>query len=135
MATMPEDLVSFIAGSTAISTLVSTRVHYGQIPQSSAYPHIWCKTTTDNEELTMDGTGGLHEAFVDLECAAKTESEAQALADVVKPRMHGYKGTMGSSTAQGIFLSDKDDEYIPFSNQSDDGVHVIAYTARLWYTT
>lgn len=135
MATMPQDLLTFIASSTAVSALVSTRVHYSHLPQPSAYPHIWFKTTTDNEELTMDAVGGLHEAFVDLECAALSESEAQALADVVKPRLHGYKGTMGSSTAQGIFVSDKDDEYIPFSNQSDDGVHVVAFTAQLWYTT
>lgn len=135
MATMPEDLLNFIASSTAVSSLVSTRVHYSHLPETSQYPHIWFKTTTDNEELTMDGVGGLHEAFVDMECAAASESEAQALADVLKPRLHGYKGTMGSSTAQAIFVSDKDDEYIPFSNQSDDGVHVVAFTAQLWYTT
>lgn len=135
MATMPEDLLSYIAGSTSVTALVSTRIHYNQLPETSEYPHIWFKTTTDNEELTMDGTGGLHEAFVDMECAARSESQAQAIADVLKPRLHGYKGTMGSSTAQGIFVSDKDDEYIPFSNQSDEGVHVVAFTARLWYTT
>lgn len=135
MTTMPEDLRTFITGSTAVTALVSTRVHYNHLPEQSSYPHVWFRTAGDNEELTMDGTGGLHEAQIDLECAGLTETSAQAVADAIKPRLHGYKGAMGNITAQGIFVSDKDDDYEPFSNQSDEGVHVIAFGLRAWYTT
>lgn len=135
MATFPEDLRTYITGSTAVTDLVSTRVHYNHIPEASARPHVWFRVSSDNEELTMDGAGGLHEAQCDIECVAITESTCQSVADAVKSRLHGYKGALGGSTAQGLFLSDKDDDYMPFSVGSDEGAHVIAYSLRAFYTT
>lgn len=135
MTNIAQDLRTYIAGTTAISSLVSTRVHYAQLPQSSVYPHIWFRVTSDEIPRTMDGAGGIHEAYFDLECAGTTPASAQSVADAVVTRLDGYKGTVGSETAAGIFLSGKSDEYIPYSNQSDEGVHVIAFTGHCWYTT
>ena len=135
MTTMPEDLRTLTLGTTTISGLVGTRMHYNHLPQESAKPNIWFRVSSDNEELTMDGTGGLHEAFVDLECIDDDESGAQAVADAVKARLHGFKGTMGNVSAKGIFVRDKDDDYAPFANVSDEGAHVVAYSVNVWYST
>ena len=132
---MPEDLRTLIRGTTSVTGLVGTRVHYNQLPQESTFPHVWFRVASDDEPLTMDGVGGMHEADVDLECAGLTEASAQSVSDVVKARLHGYAGTMGNISAKGIFLSNKDDDYEPFSNQSDEGVHVIAHTVKVWYST
>jgi len=133
--TAPANLRTLILGSTSVSAQIGTRCHYNHVPQYSARPNVWLQITSDNEDLTLDGTGGLHEAYADLECVGISESSAQAVADAVKARLHGYKGAMGSLTVQGVFVSDKDDDYIPVSNDSDDGLHVVAYTIRMFYTT
>jgi hypothetical protein len=135
MSHAPEDIRTCILASTAVSSLVGTRCHYNQLPQASAYPHVWFRIASDTEERTLDGTGGLHEAAADLECVGSSESSAQNVADAVKSRLDGYKGSMGNMTCQAAFLRDKDDDYIPYSNQSDDGAHVVAFTLSLWYTT
>lgn len=135
MTTMPEDLRTFITGTTGVTGLVSTRVHYNHLPQKSEYPHVWFRVASDDEPLTMDGVGGLHEADVDLECAADDEAEAQSVFDAVKARLHGYSGAMGNVTAKGIFVSNKGDDYEPFSNQSDDGIHVVSHNVKVWYST
>lgn len=135
MSHFPEDLRTFIVGTTAVTGLISTRCHYNLTPQASAHPHVWFRVTQDTEERTMDGTGGLHEAYADVECAGLTEASAQNVADAIKTRLDGYKGTMGNATCQGAFLRDKDDDYIPFSIQSDEGTHVVAFTLSCWYTT
>jgi hypothetical protein len=135
MAHAAADLRSLITGSTAITALVSTRVHYNLVPHSSIYPRIWFRVTSDTEDRTMDGVGGMHEARADIECAGLTEDSAQNVADAVKTRLDGYTGSMGSSVARGIFLRDKADEYERQANQSDEGVHIIAFTAQIWYTT
>lgn len=132
---MPEDLRTLVLGTTPVSGLVGTRVHYNQVPQPTGKPHIWFRVSSDNEELTMDRVGGLHEAFVDMECVGTSESSAQAVADAVKSRLHGFKGSMGNVTAQGVFVRDKDDDYLPFANQSDEGAHVVAYSVNVWYST
>lgn len=135
MTTMPSDLRTFIIGSTAVSSLIGSKCHYNHIPEDAAKPYVWFRVTEDNEELTMDGVGGIHESHVDIECSGATEGSAQSVADVIKTRLHGYKGTLGNISAKGAFLSGKDDDYVPFSNESDAGVHVIAYSLNLWYST
>lgn len=135
MTTMPEDLRTFVVGTTGITGLVGTRCHYNKTHQESPRPNIWFRVTSDNEDLTMDGVGGMHEADVDMECCALTESSAQSVADALKTRLHGYKGAMGNISAKGAFLKDKDDDYVPFSIEDDDGVHVVAYSLKLWYST
>lgn len=132
---LPQDLRTFITGSTALTALVSTRVHYNYAPISSARPNIWFRVTNDNQPLTMDGAASIHQANVDIECVGLTESDSQAVADAIKARMHGYKGTMGQITCNGAFMDDKDDDYVPFSNQSDEGAHVVSFNLNLWYTT
>lgn len=135
MTVFAEDLRTFIVGSTAVTALVSTRVHYNRIPQSSARPHIWFRVVSDTEERTMDRVGGLHEAYADVECVALSESSAQSIADAVKDRLDGYKGAAGNATVQGSWLRDKDDDYVPFSIESDEGAHVIAFSLHAFYTT
>lgn len=135
MTTMPQDLRTLIIGTTAVTGLISTRCHYNHIPEHSTMPHVWFRVSRDDEPLTMDGVGGMHEADVDLECAGVTEDSAQSVADAIKSRLHGFAGPMGNVSAKGVFVSNKDDNYLPFSNQSDEGVHVIAYNVNVWYTT
>lgn len=135
MSVFAEDLRTYITGSTAVSSLISTRCHYAQLPQSSIYPHIWFRVTSDTVDRTMDGVGLMHEAYIDVEAAGVTPGSAQSVADALFARLDGYKGSVGNATAHAIFLSNKDDDYIPFSNLSDEGVHVCVYTAHAWYTT
>lgn len=135
MTTMPEDLRTLITGTTAVTSLISTRCHYNHAPESAARPFVWFRVSRDDEELTLDAVGGMHEADVDLECCGLTETSAQAVADAVKSRLHGYLGTMGNVSAKGIFVRNKDDNYVPFSIQSDEGVHVVAYDVNVWYST
>ena len=134
MSVAPQ-LRTFILGATAVSDLVGTRCHYTHIPGASAKPHIWFRVSSDTEERTLDGVGGLHEASGDIECVADSPATAQSVAAAVKTRMDGYQGAVGTCRAQGMFVRDKDDDYIPYTNQSDEGAHVIAFGLQLWYTT
>ncbi len=135
MANFPEDLRTLMTSTTAITALTSTRIHYNHSPQTSARPQIWFRTSSDTEERTLDAAGGLHEAFLDIECIGETEADAQAVADAVKNLLDGYRGAVTSHSAQGIFVSDKDDQYFPKSINSDDGRHVVAFDARVFYTS
>ena len=136
MTTMPEDLRTFVIGSTSVTGLISTRCSYNKdIPQPLPQPAVWFRVTNDNEDLTMDGAGGMHEADVDMECVATTETTSQAVADALKDRLHGYRGAMGNISCKGAFLQNKDDDYVPYNDDSDNGIHVVAYSLKLWYST
>ena len=139
MSNLPQDLVAFITGTTAVTSLIGSskpRVHYSQVPQSSATSWIWLSITSDTQEYTLDKVAGIRQAFIDVEAVCDSLSAAQALGDQITVRLDGYRGTAGNSTIQGAWLSDKDDTYAPksLSNQ-DDGRHVVAFDLRLWYST
>ena len=140
MANFPQDLRSYLAGTTTITSHVGVgatvaRIHYNKIPQLSPQSHIWMRTSSDTEQNALDGLGGLHEAFIDLECVGDTEANTQDLADAVKARLDGVSGTVTSHTVQGMWVSDKDDSYLPKSIDSDDGRHIVAFDVRAFYTT
>lgn len=132
----PPSLRTYIIGSTYVTDEISTRCHYNaNAPEYSAHPFVWFRVNQDNEELTLDGTGGMHECYVDLECVGDTEATAQAAADAVKARLHGTKGTMGSVTCHACFVNDKDDDYVPYMAEGNEGAHIVAYTVKVWYST
>jgi hypothetical protein len=140
MSNLPQDLITFITGTTAVTGLVggsaAPRVHYSQVPQTSQPSWIWLAITSDTQIFTMDESAGIHEAFVDIECVASGESGAQTLSDAVTARLDGYKGTAGNSVVRGAWLSDKDDSYIPKSvTNQDSGRNVVSTDLRLFYST
>lgn len=128
-------LRTFILGSTGVTDLIGQRCHYNMIPQVSGFGHVWFQVVSDSEERTLDQTGGVHDATVNIECIGASEGASQAISAAIKSRVDGYKGAFGSITAQGMFLRDKDDDYIPFGIDSDSGAHVVAHELQVFYTT
>lgn len=135
MTVLPEDLKTYITASTSISNVIGTRCHYNQVPQSSAYPHVWIQRQSIDEELDMSGTGGLANTTFILECSSTGLSEAYSLADKVRARLHGVSGTIGNTTARGVFVADQDEDYIPRNNDADEGIHVAALSVTVWHLT
>lgn len=137
MAIFPEDLRSLLVATTSLAdSLGSTLgVHYNHVPQRSVLSYIWFRTASDNVPLCLKGETGIHHAMYDVEVVGATESAAQTVADHVHAKLHGFKGTVANSSAQGMFLMDKDDTYVPKGINSDDGRHVIAYDLEVWYST
>lgn len=132
---MPAALREILVADAEVTEYVASRVHYNHIPEYSARPHVWFRVSNDNEQLTLDGTGGLHDVLLDLECVDDSETDVQELASHVKTCLHGQKKTMDGVTFQLLSVEDKDDDYVPFSVSGDDGARVVAYTIRAWYST
>ena len=137
MTVFPEDLRTFLIASTSLSDSLGTTqsVHYNFVPQHMNRAYIWFRTASDTVPRTLDQVGGIHEAFIDIEVVADSESNAQTVADHVHARLDGVKTAAGNSSIKGMFLADKEDDYLSRNIDSDDGRHVIAYELRVWYST
>ena len=122
-----EDLRTWLLADASITALVGTRCHQNKVPQNSTSPYIWYgRATTENEDAIDDIAGTI--PFVqmfDVECISDDIDEALNLADLLKAK-HLTRGTIGSGTVQGVFVSDHADDYIPRGDNSDDGRHVAA---------
>lgn len=127
------DLTTYLRASTAVTAIAGTRIHHNIVPQDASRPYVWLRRVAENEELTMDGVGELVETDFDVECWAEDNSTVDSLANAVKGRLHGVRGTVSTATVGGIFVQSKDDDYTPRGNYSDDGMHVVALGVKIWH--
>lgn len=135
MAGIGADLKAYVTASTSVNSVIAGRMHQNHPPQDTSKPFIWYQRSSENEELTLDGVGGLKQVQFDVECVTADVATAESLADKTKARLHGKRGTFGNSTVQGSFVQDHSDDYAPKSIGSDGGLHVASFQVTVWYTT
>ena len=119
MASLGENFRTFTIGSTSIASLFTAagatiadagRVH--QTFSSTAHsPRIYLRRSNSVQDLALDGSGGLVTSQWDVEVYGQDEDNAIDIADAVKARLDGYRGTFGAGTVQAIFVTDHDDDY------------------------
>ena len=101
MTTFQEDFRTLLLGTTAVSGKVSSgNVHFNMVPQEIAPGEgkIWFQTATEEDDMAFDGATGLRQPRLDVECMVKDNPAAAiALGEAVRDRLHGFRGTFGST--------------------------------------
>lgn len=137
MSDLSEDFRAYLLTKATITALVGTsgdaRVHQNYIPEQSAFPHIcfFRRQTLVERALDEQNPDPTMVGF-DVECVADSQIGANALAGVVRAAIDGQRGTFGSTTVQGIFVEDHDDDYQPKVNDSDDVVPVATFQVEVY---
>jgi hypothetical protein len=133
MASLGENLRSFIINNANILTVLPTAASLGVVSQNHSEwdttapnDRIWFQRRSQEQDLSVGGTGLLTHTFFDLECISTDIDSAIDLADVVKSELHGYNGNLGAGYAGAIFVLDHEDGYEPHNLSEDDGCHVAA---------
>lgn len=92
-----QDLVAFLAG---LGTAAGPRVHIGNAPQDTAFPFIVIRRTGGNTPKTLGGVSLFSRAQFSIFVMAKEYSDAYPTANAIKTVLHGFNGTMGSTTVR-----------------------------------
>jgi len=140
VASIGEDIRSFIVGSTSIATHFTAIskigvVEQNKVRQDAPDPRIWFQRDQSNETTDLSGTGGLVESRWNIEVHSNSDDNRFNIMDAVKRRMNGYLGTFGSRSVQGVFIEDHDDDYFPRGVGTEDGLYVAAASAVIWFTS
>lgn len=133
MAAVSEDLRTFTIADAAVAALIADRMHELHVPQSELKPHVYYARVSTEDERAMDSAVG-EEPFRNLfaiDCWARTPEDADTLAGAIRDRLNNYRGTMGSRTVQGVFVSSQSDDYMPKSEGSDKGLYLAALAAEV----
>jgi hypothetical protein len=138
MASIGEDIRSFLIGSTAIATHFSNAAAAGVIEQntireSAPSPRIWFQRDEENEEADLSGERGLVESAWNIEVHSTGDDERFNISDAIKRVTHGDQITMGSRKVQSVRTRDHDDDYVPRGIGSEEGVYVSALHATIWF--
>jgi hypothetical protein len=76
----------------------------------------------------MQGASGLARPRYQIDAYAPKADDANALADLVKARLDGYRGPMGAITVQGVFFETERDDY-----QADAKLYRASRDYFIWF--
>lgn len=113
-------LFAFLVADAAIAASVPAgsgkyHIYPNVLPQSVQTTSIVYQEVSQLGDHHNEGPSGIARTRLQIAAWAKTPPAARALALLIKARLDGYRGTMGSGgaavTVQGVFLQDQRDLY------------------------
>jgi hypothetical protein len=108
-------LSAFLLGDAAIATAVGTRVYPQFLPQNTTVASIVYQKISDVGNHSLSGPTRLARPRFQIDAWAPTNNGANALALLIKERLDGYQGVMGSGgdavDVQGVFYENARELY------------------------
>lgn len=120
-------------------TDITSRIYVGKAEQprtatSRGDEHVVIYPLDDDPLPTFDGTTGLRQADIDIDCYAAREPLVSALADAVHDAVKDYTGTIGGQTIQAVVAQPRGYDFIDDADGDDEGRHVYTCSYIVQYT-
>lgn len=90
---------------SAVTTLVSTRIHPDYAPQDATYPFLIYKIIGNLPSDTKEGVSRLDTVQVSIETYASTYDSANTIAEAVRTALDRYSGTIEAIVIDSIRFS------------------------------
>lgn len=128
-----EGLYTFLAASSAVATIVGTRIYPLMIPQH-AYDEltklpclVYARVSVDRQPKFC-GTDALARSLVRVDSYARSYADATALAAAVYDALIDYSGAMGSETVKKV-LADSEFDLLDV----EPGLYRVTQTFSIWH--
>ena len=103
MTTIAQSFYAYLSANSSITTLVSTRIFPGTIPEAiTARPTITYYQESGEYFEHLAGRSDTKLAEFEVSCWDDTYLTARNVADTVDAQLTGLRGTFGSHTAESI---------------------------------
>ncbi len=144
MATVDEDLKTFLQKNAPLAAKIGSRVHENHVPMKIApngemtfvaVPFVWFAQSGEvRQDALDDGVGTLPIGYeFALEVVAQSIRDARTIGAMVVNCLHLLtKATFGSRTIQVVFCEDQNDQYVSQTGAVDRGFHVTAYNVQVY---
>jgi hypothetical protein len=110
MSAVEADLQAYIKAQAAIDLAsCDDRIFPTELPSDTAYPAITYQRTGGEVYHHMTGASSLKHPRIQFDCWGERYADAKDLAEWLRGVLNGVKGTVGSTTVQGIFFRDDRD--------------------------
>lgn len=120
-------IYSVLSGTSAVTTLVSTRIYPIDAPLDVDLPCVWFDVTL---AAAIDGTVNMAPAQVQVGCLAHTEAGMHALADVVDAALNGLTRYASGTWLRSLVLLGRTESRDPEQNLWGT---VLAYSASVTF--
>ncbi len=95
-----DNLYTYLAAQSAITSIVSTRIHPLILPQEPTYPAMTYSDESSDMSESFDGQTGHAQSIYQIDCWAKTYAGAYTLGDALRSTLNNVSGSFGGITIQ-----------------------------------
>jgi hypothetical protein len=136
--TFGDDFTTFLLSNAAIAARVGDRVRQND-PLLIDPPKGWgakqfivYERRSVQEELDLDGGGGVLETLLDVACVGSGPDEAETLGNLVRRWVNGYRGQWGTREIMGAILENAEDDRQPLLPGGDESRNHVELTFRIF---
>ena len=129
---LAQDFIAYLRTKTDIVDFVREQIVHGRVPEAWQPPYITLIRQNSIEDPALGGADGYDESEYIVRCVGTSPDQADTLAAAAHDALNGYRGTWGTRTVQGAFVTDKTDESQRFPPGSDDALHLVEKTVRIF---
>lgn len=135
MADFSVGIRSMLIADSQLNNLVGARVHNNHVPSKPGVNYVWFAASTTQENDVIDAAVGDEPQAItyDIECVS-LESQANSIAMKARCRavLNKYRGTIGDTTTQGMFIEELPEDYEPRGLPGDVGAFVQACRVQVF---
>jgi hypothetical protein len=123
-------LRAFLLADPTVSAAVGgERIFPVVMPQGERRPSLVYNIISESTDHVTTGPSGLVMARMQIDSYASTPDEGDSLARLVKDRLDGFSGLMGSVEVGGVFAETARTDY-----QADSQLHRSSRDYRIWFS-
>lgn len=126
-------LRSALVGSTAVTSIVESRIYPVLAPASSALPLITWRRSGITRSQTLGAPMGVPQVSVEYQIFAGTYEAARDVADAMRVVLDGYGGTVDNTTVRQTSLENEVDEFVQLQGSDLPAVYQITQTYDVWW--
>ena len=122
-----------LVGTTAFTSLVSSRIYPVLAPASAAMPFVTWRRTGIDREQTLGAPMGMPRVTVEYSIYGTTYENAREIADAMRVVLDGYGGTNGTTTVNQTSLENESDDFVTLAGADLPPVYQITQTYDVWW--
>jgi hypothetical protein len=127
-------LRSALVSTTAVTSLVSSRIYPVLAPASAALPFVTWRRSGIEREQTLGGPMGMPRVSVEYSIYGTTYEEARQTADAMRLVLDGYGGTLDNTEVKQASLEDESDDFVQLAGADLPPVYQVTQRYDVWWT-
>lgn len=129
-----QGILQLLTSDTDVSALVGTKVQWILAPKGWTLPYIILGRVDVGDTYTTEGTSGLRDLLLQVDCYATDYYTSQSIALAVRQLLESYRGNLPdvNSTAVTAVFTEKDWD-MPYEEGAKGFVYRALLEFRIWY--
>jgi hypothetical protein len=123
-----------LVGTTAVTSLVSSRIYPVLAPASAALPFVTWRRSGIDREQALGGPMGMPRVSVEYSIYGTTYEEARQVADAMRRVLDGYGGTSDNTEVKQASLEDESDDFVQLAGADLPPVYQVTQRYDVWWS-